>query len=90
MTRFFIVAKAILGLLPVILEALQAIEKSLPVGGQGATKLGLLREAVAGAYDTAGELGVAFQDLWPTIERVVSAAVTMFNKAGVFKTTSAE
>ena len=84
MTRFVTLLKAILLLLPTLIEAIRAIEAAVPVGGKGADKLQLLRELIAGVYDTAGDVGVAFADLWPTIERTVASVVALFNRSGVF------
>ena len=88
MTRFVKLLQALLLILPAIIDAIRAIEAAVPVGGKGADKLQLLRELIAGVYDTAGDVGVAFADLWPTIERTVASVVALFNKAGVFKTSA--
>ena len=84
MTRFVTLLKAILLLLPTLIEAIRAIEAAVPVSGKGADKLQLLRELIAGVYDTAGDVGVAFADLWPTIERTVASVVALFNRSGIF------
>lgn len=88
MTRFVVILKALLTILPAVIEAIRAIEAAIPASGKGADKLAVLRELIAGAYDTAGDVGVAFADLWPTIERTVASVVALFNKAGVFKTSA--
>ncbi|CAI10239.1 hypothetical protein ebA7264 [Aromatoleum aromaticum EbN1] len=78
--------KLILSLLPLILEAVRAIEAALPEGGQGAAKLALLRQTIEAAASTVtGGIG-AFEQLWPAIERTVAAVVTLYNSTGAFKT----
>lgn len=90
MTNFIKILQAVLLTLPAVIEAIRAIEAAVPVGGKGADKLQLLREMVASVYDTAGDVGVAFADLWPTLERTVTGVVALFNKSGVFKPSAAE
>ena len=74
MDKLFLVIK----LLPVIIEALKAIENAIPGEGKGEQKLSALRgvlEAVDGSL----------KDLWPSIEKVVGVLVNVFNNTGVFK-----
>lgn len=85
MQQFFTVLKAIITLLPAIVEAIKAIEAVLPIGGQGAGKLVVLREMVASAYGAATDAEVGFDALWPALERVVGALVGLLNKAGSFR-----
>jgi hypothetical protein len=90
MPRFIKILQAVLLILPAVIEAIRAIEAAVPAGGKGADKLQLLRELIAGVYDAAGDVGITFSELWPTLERTVSGVVAMFNKSGVFKPSAAE
>ena len=76
--------KLILSLLPLIIDAVRAIEAALPATGQGAAKLQLIRETLQAGFSTAGDAVAAFEQAWPAIERVVGAVVGLFNRAGVF------
>ncbi|KON79412.1 hypothetical protein PA01_12795 [Azoarcus sp. PA01] len=77
--------KLILSLLPLILEVVRAIEDALPAGGNGAAKLALLRQTIEAAYSTVTGATVAFEQLWPALERTVAAVVSLYNATGVFK-----
>lgn len=67
----------VLKLLPLIIEAIKALEAAIPMTGKGGEKMAALREVLTvadGAVDA----------LWPTIEKVVGVLVGLFNKTGVF------
>ena len=68
----------VLKLLPVIIEAIKAIEQTLPGQGSGEKKLALLREVleVTDSSVTA---------LWPTLSKVVDVLVKTCNATGVFQ-----
>lgn len=87
MSRFIVFLQILAQLLPAIVAFVKAIETALPQGGAGAQKLALFRELVASAYQAAGEVGVALEDVLPTAERAASAVVGLFNKTGQFGTT---
>jgi len=72
------IAKAILMLIPAIIEAIKAIEAAFPNSGQGAEKLALIREIIEPINEEA-------QTNWPFIEKAISAIVNFFNKVGIFK-----
>ena len=77
--------KAVLALLPLILEAVRAIEAALPESGQGQTKLALVRAAVESGYNAASDAIVSFEQLWPALESTIGAVVGAFNAVGAFK-----
>lgn len=76
--------KLILSLLPLILEVVSAIEKSLPQSGQGAAKLALVKNAIQAAYDASKDATAKFDEIWPTIQKVVESTVALFNTTGKF------
>lgn len=77
--------KAVLSLLPLILEVVRAIEAALPESGQGQTKLSLVRTAVESGYNAASDAVVSFEKLWPALEKTITAVVGAFNAVGVFQ-----
>lgn len=71
-------AKLIVGLLPLLIELVKAIEAAIPQQGAGAAKLTAVRDmltALVPAVDT----------MWPAVETIVAALVKLFNATGVFK-----
>lgn len=65
----------VLRLLPLIIEAIKAIESAVPDGGKGEEKLAALRSILEAADS-------AIAQLWPTIEKIVGTLVALFNKVG--------
>lgn len=77
--------KLILSLLPLILQAVKAIEDALPDGGQGEAKLALIRQTIQGAYGVANDTVASFETMWPAISTTVTAVVGLYNNLGAFK-----
>ena len=65
----------ILKLFPLILAAIQAVEKAIPLPGQGNKKLELILEVLKSAYDGSTDLAKQF-----SFERLVAIAVPMIAK----------
>ena len=65
-------------LIPAIIEVISAIEAAIPEKGKGAEKL----EAVRGILEASVE---GFNQLWPSLEKVIKVLVDTFNAVGVFK-----
>lgn len=82
--QYLTIIKTVLSLLPLILEAVKAIEAALPEGGQGAQKLALLRQTVQAGFEAATDTVVSFEAVWPALEKVAGAAVGLFNAVGAF------
>lgn len=77
--------RLILSLLPLVLEVIRAVEAAFPQGGNGAVKLALVREAIEGGYNLANDTVVAFDTVWPAINRIVDASVVAYNASGAFR-----
>jgi len=77
MNRISIV-KLTFSLLPIIIEAIKAIEQAIPEHGKGAEKLAAIKEIVTGINSQAAEF-------WPYIEKTINTLVKLFNLTGVFK-----
>ena len=82
---FFEILKLVIGLLPLLLQAIKAVEQAIPDAGKGSEKLELIKGLVQTSYDTSSKLSVSFEQLWPTVQGTVQAIVNAFNKAGTFK-----
>ena len=83
--QFLTILKTILTLLPLLIETVRVIEAAMPQGGNGAAKLGLIRETIQSAFTVATDTSVQFEALWPAIQSVVGAIVSMFNTLGEFR-----
>lgn len=85
MKKILAIIAAVAQLLPIIIDAIKAIEAALPQSGQGAVKLAMVRELVESAFNAVKDATVAFADVWPAIERLIAKLVAAFNAAGEFK-----
>lgn len=74
MDKILMIAK----LIPAIIEVIRAIEAAIPEKGKGTEKL----QAVRGILEASVE---GFNQLWPSIEKVIKVLVDTFNAVGVFK-----
>lgn len=82
---FFEILKLVISLLPILLQAIKAVEQAIPETGKGAEKLDLIKGLVQTSYETSSKLSVSFEQLWPTVQGAVQAIVNAFNKTGTFK-----
>lgn len=80
--NFLEVFKIIAQLLPLIIQAIKAIEEAIPGAGAGEQKLAAVREILESVTEFAG--GEAISQIWPTLQKVISSLVALFNKTGVF------
>ena len=85
MSSFITIIKVALQILPFIIEAIKAIEAAMPSGGNGAEKLGVIKETIQTAMNTADQVETTFDAVWPTISAMTSGVVSLFNAGGLFK-----
>lgn len=78
-------AKMALGLLPVVIETIKAIENAIPVAGKGKDKLELVKNVLQTTFETSNQSIDVFQELWPTLQSIIGAVVSTFNTLGIFK-----
>lgn len=81
--NFIEVLRIVTQLIPLLIQAIKAIEEAIPGKGRGEQKLAAVREILESAAEFAG--GNALKELWPIIQRVVASLVSLFNSTGVFK-----
>lgn len=85
MQYFILIWQTINHLFPLIIQTVQVIETAFPSGGQGKAKLELVRGALESAYKAESDVQLKFEQLWPTLEKVVAGIVNVFNLSGAFK-----
>lgn len=83
--QFLIIARTIVDLLPVIIDAMKAVEAAIPGEGKGEQKLAMVRGILEGAYVAADDTANEFEKLWPAVARAIAGVVAAFNAAGIFK-----
>lgn len=84
MGNFLAIFQLIIQLLPLVTQAVQAVEQAIPQGGQGAQKLAIVRGMLESAFKTTGDAKVGFEQVWPSISVAISGLVTAYNAAGRF------
>jgi len=83
--KFLAIVKTLVSLLPLLIEAIKAVEEAIPGKGAGEAKLAAVRAMLEASYAVANDLGLTFAELWPAIEKTVAGLVGALNTAGVFK-----
>lgn len=82
---FLEIVKIVLGLLPVILDAVKSIEAAIPVSGKGKEKMDLIKTALQTTYDATNQTKTTFQVIWPQLESIITKVVSVYNSTGIFK-----
>jgi hypothetical protein len=83
--QFLTVLKLVVSILPLLIEAIKAIEEAIPGAGKGEAKLAAVRSVVESSYGFASKELPVFEQLWPVVQKTVGGIVDGFNTAGVFK-----
>lgn len=81
---FIQILKLVISLLPMIIDAIKAIEAAIPHQGTGQDKLALLKTMLQATYDSSNEAAGQFDKIWPVIQSSVCGIVGIFNKVKVF------
>lgn len=81
-TEIAAILRAIVSLLPAVLDAIKAIEAAIPTSGQGAAKLEAMHTLVQSVYSTADKAAPTFDVLWPHLQAVANTFVALYNKLG--------
>ena len=68
----------VLQLIPTILVIIKAVEAQIPVSGMGKEKLASLKNVLETVYPQVVEM-------WDMVEKIITAAVSLYNATGVFK-----
>jgi hypothetical protein len=85
MAKFMIVIQLLVQLLPILIEAIKAVEAALPEKGQGQAKAAMIRGTVESAFAAVQNAQVNFEDVWPAIQKMIDVIVATFNTTGIFK-----
>lgn len=83
--QYITMIKIVLSLLPLIIDAVKAIEAAFPQGGNGAAKLDALRAMIEAGYKAGSDAVLSFDALWPTLQTAISSVVSLANASGLFK-----
>jgi hypothetical protein len=78
--NFFETVKTIVAMLPMVIEAVNTVEKLFPEGGKGAAKLEMVKSMLVAANDHAKKVD-DFEAFWPVISKTI-AGVVAFMKVG--------
>ena len=81
-------ALLMLQLLPLILDAVQAVEKAIPISGQGQRKLELVINVLRAGVEASSGLayGVSWDKLVQLIVPMITEIVALKNSLGLFST----
>ena len=80
--NFLLILKLVVQLLPMLIDAVKAIEAAVPSAGQGSVKLEAVKNLVTSVADIAGDVDA--KNLSSALDKAISLVVTLLNKTGVF------
>jgi hypothetical protein len=83
--QFLTILKTIITLLPLVIQAISAVEEAFPGTKVGSAKLDTVKSVIQASYTTAKDVEIGFEDLWPALSSVIASIVKNFNLAGIFK-----
>lgn len=83
--NYLAVIKTVLAMLPLVIQAIQALEAAMPGSGNGSAKLAVIKETLSSAYKVSTDAVGTFDQLWPVLQTMIGAVVSGFNISGVFK-----
>ena len=71
----------VLGMIPTLIKAIQAVEELVPLPGNGKAKLDLVTGIISDVYPDASKIQ-------PQVSTVISRIVAFANALGIFKTST--
>lgn len=83
--KFLSILKLVVSILPLLIDAIKAVEDAIPGAGKGEAKLAAVRSAMESSYKVSTDVQASFEEVWPVMENTVGGIVKGFNAAGVFK-----
>jgi hypothetical protein len=83
--NFLTTVKLLISLLPLIIDAVKAVEAAFPASNLGGTKLGVVRGLLEASYTVSSDMVGSFDQLWPAIEKAIAALVAAYKATGAFK-----
>lgn len=72
-------------LLPILIQAMQAVEAAIPQAGAGQTKLAMVQAWMAKAFEALNMTNTTFTSVWPILQETAATLVAWYNATGVFK-----
>lgn len=84
------IIQAVVQLLPTILNIVQAVEAIMPAGTPGAAKLDTAKNLIQSAYATVQSTTTTFEQVWPSINAVITAVVAAHKAANTLPAPAAQ
>jgi hypothetical protein len=76
----FQIAKLVVGLLPVVIEAIKMIEAAIPGNGKGEQKLAFVRSTLESTMGVAGHASQEIEKVWQAICPLITLLVPVVTK----------
>lgn len=74
--NFLQILKIALGLLPIIHDTVDAVEKLFPQGGNGAKKLEMVKSIIENTLAVSDSAGATMQVVWPVVSGMIAQIVS--------------
>lgn len=85
MQTFIAIITLVTQLIPLVLQIIASVEAAFPQGGQGKAKLDMVKGTLEQAFNSITDAKVTFEQVWPTLNSLVTSIVALKNATGEFK-----
>jgi hypothetical protein len=85
MMKFLMIMQLVAQLFPIIAQTIKSVEEALPEPGYGSKKLEVVRTALQSAFNSVEGAKITFDELWPTVNNIITMLVSLYNASGLFK-----
>lgn len=76
--NFLMIIKTVISILPLIIQAIDAVEGAFPQSGKGAAKLDVVKSILSGSVEVAEDVDNGqFDKLWTVISKVIGTIVAL-------------
>jgi hypothetical protein len=83
--QYFQILQLIITLLPLLVEIIKQVEELIPGRGKGEEKLAAVRTILESSYKVSTDAAVAFETIWPALEKAIAGLVSVLNAVGALK-----
>jgi hypothetical protein len=83
--QYIQILQLIITLLPLLVDVIKHVEELTPGRGKGEEKLAAVRTILESTYQVSTDAAVAFNTIWPALEKTISGLVAVLNATGTLK-----
>lgn len=82
--KYLDILKIIIGILPILIDAIKLVERNIPGSGNGVEKLAATKTLLESSYKISTDAVMSFESIWPALQKTIAGLIAAFNATGVF------